>query len=231
MHLLYVDESGTVSDPNQKHFVLSGISIPEKKTYWVEQDMNKIASRFNANSPYDIELHGSPMMAGNKEWRPFKKQERIQAIQDCLQLIADSRGDIRIFASVISQGAHVQDDVINHSFMQIASRFDMFLSRLHSQNNTQRGIAIFDKSSTEKSIQHLARTFRDTGHNYGQLRNFSEVPVFLDSKASRLIQLADLVAYAIYRKYEKSDDTFFKIIERSFDFNNRQKHGLYVLSQ
>lgn len=43
MHLLYVDESGTVSDPNQKHFVLSGISIPEKKTYWVEQDMNKIA--------------------------------------------------------------------------------------------------------------------------------------------------------------------------------------------
>ncbi|MDA4856092.1 DUF3800 domain-containing protein [Acinetobacter baumannii] len=231
MHLLYVDESGTVSDPNQKHFVLSGISVPEKKTYWIEQDMNQIASRFDANDPYNMELHGSPMRAGNKEWRPFKQRERIQAIKDCLQLIADSRGDIRIFASVVEQGAHVQDDVINHSFMQIASRFDMFLGRLHSQNNTQRGIAIFDKSSTEKSIQHLARTFRDTGHNYGQLRNFSEVPVFLDSKASRLIQLADLVAYAIFRKFEKNDPTFYSIIERCFDFNNGQQHGLYVLSK
>ncbi|MFI3504789.1 DUF3800 domain-containing protein, partial [Klebsiella pneumoniae] len=91
-----------------------------------------------------------------------------------------------------------------------------------------RGVAIFDKSSTEKSIQSLARTFKDTGYGYGKLRNFSEVPLFLDSKASRLIQLADLVSYSIFRKFELNDDEFYKIIEHSFDYNNGKVHGLYV---
>ncbi len=229
MYLLYVDESGSTSDPAQNHFVLSGISIHEKRTYWVEQDMNNIAKRFDKNDPYTMELHGSPMRNGKHEWRPFTFEERTQAIKDCLQIIADSKGEIRIFASVIERGANISDDIIVHSFTQISSRFDMYLQRLHIQGKSQRGVAVFDKSSTEKSIQNLARTFRDTGHAYGQIRNFAEVPLFLDSKASRLIQLADLVAYSIYRKFEQNDDSFFKIIERSFDFHNGQKHGLSVL--
>lgn len=231
MHLLYVDESGSTSDPTQNYFVLSGISIPEKRTYWVEKEMNEIAAKFDSEDPYNIELHGSPMRSGKKEWRPFSLEERIQAIKDCLQIIARSKGDIRIFASVVERGANINDDIITYSFTQISSRFDMYLQRLHKQGNTQRGIAVFDKSTTEKSIQNLARTFRETGHTYGQLYNFAEVPLFLDSKASRLIQLADLVAYSIYRKYERSDDTFFSIIERSFDYHNGQQHGLSVFNK
>ncbi|MCV5654560.1 DUF3800 domain-containing protein, partial [Escherichia coli] len=119
-------------------------------------------------------------------------------------------------------------DVITESFYQISSRFDMYLSRLHHQGATSRGVAIFDKSSTEKSIQSLARTFKDTGYEYGKLRNFSEVPLFLDSKASRLIQLADLVSYSIFRKFEFNDDEFYKIIENRFDYHNGKVHGLYV---
>ncbi|MCV5590779.1 DUF3800 domain-containing protein, partial [Escherichia coli] len=136
--------------------------------------------------------------------------------------------DIRIFACVVPKGALDGKDVITESFYQISSRFDMYLSRLHHQGATSRGVAIFDKSSTEKSIQSLARTFKDTGYEYGKLRNFSEVPLFLDSKASRLIQLADLVSYSIFRKFEFNDDEFYKIIENRFDYHNGKVHGLYV---
>ena len=38
---------------------------------------------------------------------------------------------------------------------------------------------------------------------------YAEVPVFLDSKASRLIQLADLVAYALFRHHEHNDNRFY----------------------
>ncbi|MCV5340687.1 DUF3800 domain-containing protein, partial [Escherichia coli] len=65
-------------------------------------------------------------------------------------------------------------------------------------------------------------------YEYGKLRNFSEVPLFLDSKASRLIQLADLVSYSIFRKFEFNDDEFYKIIENRFDYHNGKVHGLYV---
>ncbi|WP_255349432.1 DUF3800 domain-containing protein [Thioalkalivibrio sp. ALE23] len=52
-------------------------------------------------------------------------------------------------------------------------------------------------------MQSLARDFKHYGHAWGKTYNYAEVPVFLDSRASRLIQLADLVAHAIYRHHER----------------------------
>lgn len=71
MHLLYVDESGSPGDPNQNFFVLSGVSIFERKTHWVEAELNKIVARFNPADPYALELHGSPMRSGKSEWKHF----------------------------------------------------------------------------------------------------------------------------------------------------------------
>lgn len=228
MHLLYVDESGSPSDPNQNFFILSGIAIYERQTHWIEKQLNLIAARFCAEDPYSVELHGSPMRSGKSEWRPFPMADRIQAIKDCLQIVADSKGKYRIFAAVIERGANGGDDPIKTCFEQLASRFDMYLQRLHTQGDTQRGIAIFDTSHTEKSIQNLARTFKHDGHSFGKLRNFAEVPMFLDSKASRMIQLADLVAFAIFRHYQAGDSQYFDIIKRCFDSVGGVVHGLHV---
>lgn len=52
--------------------------------------------------------------------------------------------------------------------------------------------------------------------------------MFLDSKASRLIQLADLVAFALYRHHEAGDSRYFEIIESCFDSEGGVIHGLYT---
>lgn len=228
MHLLYVDESGSPSDPEQNFFVLSGVSLFERQTHWVETSLNEIVARFSPEDPYALELHGSPMRSGKSEWKHFQKEDRIQAIKDCLSIIAKSQGKIRLFAAVIERGSTGGDDPIEYCFEQVASRFDKFLRRLHVQGNSQRGIAIFDKSSTEKSIQNLARTFKHDGHSFGKITNFSEVPLFLDSKASRLIQLADLVAFSIYRHHQAGDSQFYDIIKNCFDSYAGTIHGLHV---
>lgn len=116
---------------------------------------------------------------------------------------------------------------IELAFEQIASRFDHFLMRLHKTGDSQRGIIIFDKSTYESTIQSLATDFRTVGHTWGVLRNLAEVPLFLDSKASRLIQLADLIAYAAFRKYEKGDGEFFALVEPRLDSEGGVVHGLY----
>lgn len=228
MYLLYVDESGSPGDPNQHHFVLAGISVFERETHWIEEQLNDIAARFNPVEPYSIELHGSPMRSGRGEWKGLPMENRFQAMKDALQIVANRHPSVRLFASVIHRNAPITEDPVTTAFEQLASRFDKYLMRQHLRGNTQRGIAIFDKSSTEKSIQNLARIFKQDGHSWGQLRNFSEVPLFLDSQASRLIQLADLVAFAIFRKFESDDSQFYDIIAHCFDHHQGQNHGLHV---
>ena len=49
-----------------------------------------------------------------------------------------------------------------------------------------------------------------------------------DTKMSRLIQLADLVAYAVFRKHEFGDDSYSSIIQGCFDKDRGQEYGLYV---
>lgn len=52
--------------------------------------------------------------------------------------------------------------------------------------------------------------------------------MFLDSKASRLIQLADLVAFALFRAYEANDPMFYDVIRHCFDGEGGVEHGLYI---
>lgn len=229
MYLLYVDESGSPGDPNQQYFVLAGVAVFERETHWIEQQLNNIAARFSPANSYECELHGSPMRAGRGEWKGRALPDRINAIEDALRVVAGRHPNVRLFASVVHRDAFIDDDPITCTFEQLASRFDMFLKRLHVQGNTQRGIAIFDKSSTEKTIQNLARIFKQDGHRWGQLHNFSEVPLFLDSKASRLIQLADLVAFSIFRRFEHNDSRFYDIIAHCFDHHQGRIHGLHIL--
>ena len=58
-------------------------------------------------------------------------------------------------------------------------------------------------------------------------RNLADVPLFVDSKATRLIQYADLVSYALWRKFEKGDDEFFKVTAGDFDSEGGVVHGLH----
>lgn len=74
--------------------------------------------------------------------------------------------------------------------------FNRYLKRLHRGGQTQRGIIVFDKATYETDIQSLATDFRKFG--WGVIHNLCEVPLFLDSKASRLVQAADLIWYALF---------------------------------
>lgn len=234
MYLLYADESGALHDPGQRFFVLAGVAVFERSTHYIELELNKIASRFCPDNPHLFELHGSPMRTGAKEWRNFGREQRLDAIRDALLtgVARQNARNVRLFAAVLEKANYSGQDIVQVAFEQLSSRFDQFLGRLYKANpeNKQRGLILFDESATEGRIQTLAREFKFTGHSFGVTRNYAEVPVFLDSKASRLIQLADLVAYATFRFYEHNDDTYFRHIRSCFDHEGEVVHGLYVRS-
>lgn len=132
MHLLYLDESGSVADPHQRYFVLAGVSVFERMTHWVEQPLNEIARRFAPNDPYSLELHGSPMRSGREGWKAFPLQARLQALRDCLNVVAEQqrhRRGVRLFGAVIKKASVAGlSDPVEHAFEQLISRLTCFCS-------------------------------------------------------------------------------------------------------
>lgn len=47
MYLFYADESGTANSSHEPFFVLAGFSIFERQTHWLDQEITKIANRFD----------------------------------------------------------------------------------------------------------------------------------------------------------------------------------------
>jgi len=218
MYLLYLDHAGAIEDPSQRHFVLAGISVFERQTCWLAQELEKIASRFNPADPFSVELHGSPMHGGRGEWRRHPVADRVRALSDALAVIAKSHPTNTLFAAAVKKPKDDPAAAVNLAFEQVCGMFDRSLLRKHRQRATQRGIIVFDKATYESDIQSLATDFRTVGHQTGVIKNLSEVPLFLDSKASRLVQLADLIAFSCYRFYESEDSRFIDIIKDQGSF-------------
>jgi Protein of unknown function (DUF3800) len=76
MYLLYADESGTTHDLNQQYFVLAGFCVFERQGYWISDQLDQIAARFDPADPVSVELHGSPMLSGRGKWRSYPKSDR-----------------------------------------------------------------------------------------------------------------------------------------------------------
>jgi hypothetical protein len=171
------------------------------------------------------------MRSGRGPWHRLPLKSRIDAIRDSLDVgVCQHKNDgVVLFGAVIRKESLSGADPVERAFEEISNRFDLFLRRLYLRHNDrQRGLILFDKSSVESRIQSLARTFKYSGHRWGSSRNYADVPVFLDSRASRLIQLADLVAFALFRFYEKGDNAFYDVIKHCFDAEGGVEHGLFI---
>jgi hypothetical protein len=208
MHILYLDDAGSVANASERFFVLAGVALFERQTFFLEQALDRVAAGFRAVDPKHLELHGNAMLAGRGFWRSVPRDARRQGIGDALRALTTLQGTSRLFAA--------------------AARFDRFLLRRHREGDTQRGLIVLDKSTMETRLQALATEFRFVGHRAGRLTNLADVPFFVDSRASRLIQYADLVSYALWRKYERDDPEFFDIIADRFDQEGGVIHGLCV---
>ena len=113
------------------------------------------------------------------------------------------------------------------AFEDLCSRFDKLLGQLNRSNDTmERGLIILDKSTHETTLQEMSVRFRTQGTRWGHIRNLAETPLFVDSRASRLVQLADHVAYSVFRYYEAEDMRFFNQIGDKFHSDGGIVHGL-----
>lgn len=229
MYLLYLDDSGSVSNPQDTHIILAGIAIFERQVHWLSNSLERLAEGLWPSNPESLEFRGNDILTGKKHWRGIGRADRVQGYRNALTLISQV-SQAPLFAAAVNKAFVSPNDPMESAFEQICNRFDRYLGRLHKQSNTQRGLIILDKSTYETSLQGLARNFRTIGHRWGQLYNLADVPLFVDSRATRLIQCADMVAYAVRRYYERDEREYLDIIASKFDGQGGTLHGLIHLT-
>lgn len=230
MHILYVDDSGSVGDATQRYLVLGAVSVYERGIYHLINQTDQCVAGFKLGQPDEIELHGTDMYGGRgKPWSGMKVRSEREALITCaLDTLVSYHAAVRLFSIVVDKAAVSPRDPIELAFEELCNRFNLFLQRVRNRTGEdQKGLVVMDESKHEKPLQRLARNFRTSGGRWGQFRHLAEVPLFVDSKATRIIQLADLVAWSTFRKYEFSDGRFFDPLIPRFDQDGGVIHGLF----
>lgn len=227
MHLCYLDESGEGSP-----FVLAGFSAFERDTYWLAKDLDELEARLFPDADAPVIFHASEFGAFDKTnaqpaLMAMSKKARIDAIHAVYDLIASSR--MRLFA-VVAEKDFTHGHPYQDCFEEILVRFDKMLGRLYLAGDKQRGLVVVADSRFRKDLASGAQRIWARGHRWGHLRNMADVPFFVPASSSRLLQLADFVANAVYRRYARGDARAFDAIAHLFDQADGRLHGLQHLT-
>lgn len=241
LYLLYLDESGTHG--NSPYFILAGIAIADADAWHLQ---NRVAETLRRNlpggeDPNQFELHAaeikSPTAGGRpSRWALIPVNTRFRILHRTYETIAnfrvlDTQYPMALFGAVVDRR---RADCTERAYEEVLHKFDEMLNR-RSQlvGQHQNGLAIHDKHYVERDVQRAAETWRHIAGRIGTLHHLADVPLFADSKASRLIQAADFVTWALWRYYglPQSDDRWINRLWDLFDADGGTMHGLIHVSR
>jgi Protein of unknown function (DUF3800) len=138
-----------------------------------------------------------------------------------------SRGRVLFAAIVEKSDALWGEEAVEKATEEICRRFDIFLARrYHENNDAQRGLLVFSEGRFDARAKLWVRGFHQRGTRWGAINNLADIPYFAAMKESRLLQLADLVAHAVWLMYEKRDCTLARLLMPCFDSLDGILHGL-----
>lgn len=234
MYILYLDEAGVHREA--KYFVLAGVAVFEREIYWYAQDLDNIQKKYFPDIEEPIEFHASALRptTSTKAKEPFDRlssEERRSLAAEIYQVIRNRRGIL--FGVAIEKEWCVNEEPYERAFEDLTSRFDLCLRRLNSQSPEpeQRGIIAVAESSYRRNLEILGERFRGGRTRWVEIRTLADVPFFLPAKNTRLLQLADFCANAIYGRYNSGYTRDFDAIAARFDRDQTRVHGLTHLTR
>lgn len=226
MHLLFIDESGNPSPPGRKgpkYFVLGGVIIPEEIWPKLSADIRR--------------LKGDYSVTGEIKWRYFVAGNR-KAENSLLHLDPAKRDQLRILlfqalaryksVKIISVIADVQrayddktikddDGLYQRAYKILTERFQYFLQDMERESGQRiNGLIICDHRNNHQDERLRAlhqKLVNSEGIFTSTYANLIEGLFLAPSHYSVGIQFADLVAGAVYRKFDAEDERFYALIE------------------
>ncbi len=155
------------------------------------------------------------------------RDERRQLIRDVADCVS-RWGFARLFAECIDKlhfdPSKTPRTLGEQAFEQVVSRFERFLANTESpgQRPKNHGLLVHDNNQTvARKHTELMRHFHQQGTLWTTIERIIETPMFVDSRLTSLVQIADLCAYALRRYLENQEsDLFGRIFARADRYSN-----------
>lgn len=229
MHLCFIDESGTPSKLGKKEprtFAIGAVVIPEVTWHNVREKLEGL----KASSKYHGEIKWRFFAPNNTDddnaMRTWPQGQR-DAFRTAVFRIITEQKSIRLLACVCHcstayelPSINTQDDIYFRTYKPITERFQYLLQDLSRSTGAHHsGIIVADHRGSKddaKMRQQHERLVRESGKFTSTYSNFVEGLFFAPSHLSVGIQLADMVAGATWRAFERGDASFFDQIKGSF---------------
>lgn len=241
VYLLYLDESGTHG--GSPAFVLAGLAVHEQDAWHYQQKLEGVLRRRLPKGlrPRDFELHAAEMKSPIKwrngvkivsPWAQVSYGTRLDIMRAAYNAIGsytcqDTARPCALFGAVIDKSYRDREQ---RAYEEVLHKFDEMLTRqAHASDSGvhERGIVIHDRRSIERDVQGWTNTWRNVSGRIGRLTHITDAPLFSDSRASRLIQAADFVSWALWRYYgPAADESRVKYLWPHFDNAEGKMHGL-----
>src|SRR5690606_10631350 len=117
MHLLYLDDSGSVDNKSDDYLVLAGLSIFENQGYYLSNKLDEIAQGIDSANPDDIEFHASEIFSRKSSpWNKFSREEAQGVIKSVLKIIAESSASTYLFGCAINKKSFPNENAMNLAF-------------------------------------------------------------------------------------------------------------------
>jgi hypothetical protein len=104
--------------------------------------------------------------------------------------------------------------VEEQAFEQVVSRFEQYLANIDVTGEQRRcyGLIVHDNNETvAKKHTELMRRFHSQGTLFTTIERIIETPLFVDSRLTSMVQIADLCSYALRRYLENQETDLFTL--------------------
>jgi len=229
VHILFIDESGNAPHPGKKqnkYFVIAGIIIPEERWHKCRDALNGLKIRrqiwgeikWRYFAPGNIDT-ANPMKGMDSATRDSIRTEIYEKII-CAEKSIKTIGCVTcIEAAYAKPSIKTRDDLYQYTYKPVSERFQYHLQDLTRQvGRSELGIVVSDHRGQEDDKRfraHHEELLHSSGDFMSKYKNLVECLFFVPSDLSIGIQLADMVAGAIWRKYEAQDSKWFDLLKSS----------------
>ena len=234
MYYLCTDASGQTTLKNSIRdnglYVLGGVVVHEKDWRSVEKRLADVKrDLFPGVRPDRWELHAHDIWHGKEFFarkelglNSEKKDEIFSKVVNAACGAEITIINVIIFKDMLTQRRSSM--VMKSSWRRLTARFEHFLDQ--NQAHTNDGLFLIDASQKTPEAEIKDAILGEVRKGSGRLgsRRVVENPIFVDSFRWNLVQLADMIAYVVHRRYRqdaKFEGWFKSLVPKMYHYDDR----------